>query len=365
MKINAQMRLLEDNIIEDKDPQKSLEWANGWVEIEDCIKFPFKIRSYTDKGTGEKKTFVSYPQRKTTDGYVDVIYPNNRDVRKEIENYLLEEMKNIMIRKSHYVPVSNVQITIVENPDVNHAVKLLGYASIQVAGFTINGIQIKEGRNGIFVEMPQHKSNDEYRDTVYATNAVMRDVITREVLWEYEKLMQPKISEQEKLAAMPEQEENKTADIPSNDDEVKKSIEQFITAYQNSSTGQMRAVLKDSTLEMDPEIYMENRETVKMQIGMLDDGESQVIVRFFNDYEPEKHISPGGETIQQIEVGLYYEGTLLGKRIIEERQSQSPEEAKKNYGQMLDIWKDITHPDIGKAPRYAAKQDKVIPSIKM
>ena len=57
MKIDVQLKVKED--------LSSSEIASGWVELEDCIKFPVRVRKYMDKEEQKEKMFVSYPQRKS------------------------------------------------------------------------------------------------------------------------------------------------------------------------------------------------------------------------------------------------------------------------------------------------------------
>jgi DNA-binding cell septation regulator SpoVG len=177
MNITAQMKINENMA-------DSSEVASGFVELENCIKFPIKVRKYFDKTSEQEKMFVSYPQRKTDKGYFDVIVPD-KGVQKEIETYVLNQMKESLLKRMETSPVSDVKVKLSEND--NMAVPIRGIASIKVAGITINGITIKEGNKGMFVQMPQYKSNDEYHDYVYGTNKIMQTRIKETVLYEYEK----------------------------------------------------------------------------------------------------------------------------------------------------------------------------------
>ena len=79
MKIETQIKLHSEDAM-----QKTGIVASGWVEIGDCIKFPVRVMKYTDKTSGEEKSFVSYPQRKTKDGYEVIVFPHDKEARKEI-----------------------------------------------------------------------------------------------------------------------------------------------------------------------------------------------------------------------------------------------------------------------------------------
>ena len=49
VKITAQMRIEEDKL------EHGTGFASGWVEIEDCIKFPVSVRRYIDNETQKEK----------------------------------------------------------------------------------------------------------------------------------------------------------------------------------------------------------------------------------------------------------------------------------------------------------------------
>lgn len=66
---------------------------------------------------------------------------------------------------------------------------LLAMASVTIGGcFAVRGIQVREGKNGLFVSMPQRKdAKGEYRDICFPTTAEMRQAINAAVLGEYER----------------------------------------------------------------------------------------------------------------------------------------------------------------------------------
>ena len=182
MKIEVQIKINQDLSQSDA--------ANGWIEIEDMIKFPFRLRKYKDKKDGKEKTFITYPQRKTEEGYASVVYPANADVRKVIEEAVYEKF-NQEFRKQMQLDqptIESVRVTLLDQePKGNRKVVKRGIASIKVAGLVINGILIKEGKKGLFVEMPRHSSGENYKDTVYATTSMAQNTIRSEVLYWYEK----------------------------------------------------------------------------------------------------------------------------------------------------------------------------------
>ena len=78
---------------------------------------------------------------------------------------------------------------------------LLATASVTLGGcFAVQGIQVREGKNGVFVSMPQRKdAKGRYHDVCFPTTAEMRKAINAAVLGEYERTAQPRASVLEAL----------------------------------------------------------------------------------------------------------------------------------------------------------------------
>lgn len=72
---------------------------------------------------------------------------------------------------------------------VRDSKSLLATASVIIGGcFAVRGIQVRDGKNGVFVSMPQRKdAKGEYRDICFPTTAEMRQAINVAVLGEYER----------------------------------------------------------------------------------------------------------------------------------------------------------------------------------
>ena len=75
---------------------------------------------------------------------------------------------------------------------VQNSKNLLATASVTLGGcFAVCGIQIRDGKNGTFVSMPQRKdAKGEYHDICFPTTAEMRQAIQAAVLGEYERTTQ-------------------------------------------------------------------------------------------------------------------------------------------------------------------------------
>lgn len=216
MNIKANMRVVDFDSIKNTSTV-----ATGWVEIEGIFKFPVSVRKWLDDKSGKEMMFVSYPQRKDGDKYSGVVYPHDREVRNEIDRVVLEVTKEKLFAESvPDVNIDDVRITPL-NQKTDSVVQKLGIASVKMYGMTVNGIVIKEGRKGRFVQMPQYQTQGQYRDTVYGVTAAIQRKIEERVLLEYDRI----IRAQEEVNMQEVQETNET---------VKAAIEKLIEAYPES-----------------------------------------------------------------------------------------------------------------------------------
>lgn len=214
MNIKANMRVDFDSI------KNTSTVATGWVEIEGIFKFPVSVRKWFDDKSGKEMMFVSYPQRKDGDKYSGVVYPHDREVRNEIDRVVLDVTKEKLFAESvPDVNIDDVRITPL-NQKTDSVVQKLGIASVKMYGMTVNGIVIKEGRKGRFVQMPQYQTQGQYRDTVYGVTAAIQRKIEDRVLLEYDKI----IKAQEEVNMQAIQEEQKKAE-----EAKKKTVNAVIT----------------------------------------------------------------------------------------------------------------------------------------
>lgn len=214
MNIKANMRVDFDSI------KNTSTVATGWVEIEGIFKFPVSVRKWFDDKSGKEMMFVSYPQRKDGDRYSGVVYPHDREVRNEIDRVVLEVTKEKLFAESvPDVNIDDVRITPL-NQKTGSVVQKLGIASVKMYGMTVNGIVIKEGRKGRFVQMPQYQTQGQYRDTVYGVTAAIQRKIEERVLLEYDRI----IRAQEEVNMQAIQEEQKKAE-----EAEKKTVNAVIT----------------------------------------------------------------------------------------------------------------------------------------
>jgi len=207
MNIKANMRVDFDSI------KNTSTVATGWVEIEGIFKFPVSVRKWFDDKSGKEMMFVSYPQRKDGDRYSGVVYPHDREVRNEIDRVVLDVTKEKLFAESvPDVNIYDVRITPL-NQKTDSVVQKLGIASVKMYGMTVNGIVIKEGRKGRFVQMPQYQTQGQYRDTVYGVTAAIQRKIEERVLLEYDRIIraQEEVNMQEVQETKNNQEIEQTA----------------------------------------------------------------------------------------------------------------------------------------------------------
>lgn len=97
----------------------------------------------------------------------------------------------------------NMDMTVKVFP-VQNSKNLLATASVTLGScFAVCGIQIRDGKNGTFVSMPQRKdAKGEYHDICFPTTAEMRQAINAAVLGEYERTAQRDQSRGSVLSAM-------------------------------------------------------------------------------------------------------------------------------------------------------------------
>ena len=118
------------------------------------------------------------------------IYLYPKKIKEEIEKAVGEKIKEEMRKEFVSSRDRNTSISpIVPRYPPNAKAYICGVASVQLLGLTINGITIKKGQRGYFINMPQYKSSDGYHDVIYAIGKAMQKKISECVLQEYQKIM--------------------------------------------------------------------------------------------------------------------------------------------------------------------------------
>ena len=169
----------------EKNPNeyKGTRLASGWVEVENAFKFPIQIL----KKKNESNMFVKYPDVPDGNGeYSNIVFPTDEKLRESLNMAILNEMKNHLMKGLNNPSIDKVRVNVLKDEIHNGKITVKGFASIMIGGFAINGITIKAGEKGLFVQMPQRRdSSGQYQDMVYGTNALMQSQIKDAVLEKY------------------------------------------------------------------------------------------------------------------------------------------------------------------------------------
>ena len=366
------------------------EVASGWVEAGGCIKFPVRVRKYMDKKEQVEKMFVSYPQRKTEKGYENVIYPQDRQLRAEIEDKVLRGVRESLLRDTSQLPITETRVTLLDADRWDGKMKVRGIATVNIAGIAINGILIKEGKNGLFVQMPQHLSGDgNYRDTIYCTTGSMRWSVQDEVLAAYRNELSRVAGERLKVQKPEEDVPNFGTQKPKEDvpdfgtqklkedvpdsgtRETKRNVPDsgtqepervqqeevhrrtammllLMDAFDRQDIREVASVLCRSRPEIELVDVAEDG-TVRMQFASLSDEEGSLLLRF--QYNP-------ATGIRKIDGSLYMESPDQPTRsmVFYEHSDVAEDQTEAVYKEMLGVWQKMTGQEPSGARTYETKK---------
>lgn len=155
-------------------------FAYGMVTVDGGIRFMIQLRKNRD---GEM--FLGFPRREQDGNWKDVVRPD-RLLKEELEKAVFEAARK-EIRRGLYLPeIGEIVITPVKI-DRKQRTPICGVASVKINGLMISGITIKEGKDGLFINMPQYRQADgKYKDLVYATSKDLQQKIGVAVIERYE-----------------------------------------------------------------------------------------------------------------------------------------------------------------------------------
>ena len=396
MDIDVTMKIDRDAMMSKSEKSRTI--AKGWVEVENCIKFPVFVRTYIDKETQEEKMFVSMPQRKGVKGYSSIISFENKEAREEIEGVVLKTVFKQAFKSFEKVSILETKITLLPEDTKNRQVKIKGIASIKLeGGIRIQSILIKEGKNGLFVEMPQYFSEGSYHDTVYGTSEAMRDELSGKILEAYKKQIElqlhpelvEKETKEENLEAEQKRpeipvEEVKREKQPENPDVPESGTEKELVSKQESETvtESENANEQDAAEEIKEEPVLSwedrfvaafaerNKEEVLALLAELrgapriissektDDilimeqaeysinEKTSILLIFDNTYEKDREIKEGTDIRQEITVVLKEKGKKPGMLPVIKLSSHNLEDAEARYKEAVRSWQTLTHQTI-------------------
>ena len=396
MDIDVTMKIDRDAMMSKSEKSRTI--AKGWVEVENCIKFPVFVRTYMDKETQEEKMFVSMPQRKGVKGYSSIISFENKETREEIEDVVLKTVSKQAFKSFEKVSILETKITLLPEDTKNRQVKIKGIASIKLeGGIRIQSILIKEGKNGLFVEMPQYFSEGSYHDTVYGTSEAMRDELSGKILEAYKKQMElqlhPEQVEKEtkevnleaeqKRAEIPAEEvkpeqQTENPDVPESGTEkelVSKQESETVTEPENANEQDAAEEIKEEPVLSWEDRFVaafaeRNKEEVLALLAELrgapgiissektDDilimeqaeysinEKTSILLIFDNTYEKDREIKEGTDIRQEITVVLKEKDKKPGMLPVVKLSSHNLEDAEARYKEAVRSWQTLTHQTI-------------------
>ena len=157
---------------------------------------------------GEKGLFVTMPQSKSEkeEGkveYHDIAHPLNGDLRKDMTAAVLDEYKRVAVlspeERGYEAPdmslanskrLEDIKLDIRVYPLDDPKGNTKAFASVAIDDVAIRGVRVVDGEKGLFVTMPQSRSEKEqgvvdYHDIAFPLNGDVRKEISKIVLDEY------------------------------------------------------------------------------------------------------------------------------------------------------------------------------------
>ena len=186
MKIDVKLSLDKEFVDNYGKKEHSANVASGWVELESAIKFPVRVLQ-----SKEAVAFVKYPQINKDGNWNNVLFPVEKDAKEEIDAAVLEELRMQIFKQFNVPDITSVRVTMLPEEENPGKVTVKAMATINICGCAINGLSVKDGSNGLFVQMPQYRDGEgKYHDYVYGTNTFVQSAIKEAVLGEYQKQLE-------------------------------------------------------------------------------------------------------------------------------------------------------------------------------
>ena len=159
MEMKERWQIEADIYLAEKQEQEDGVWAYGEVTVDQLMTFQVRVLTCT-KENGEKSSFVTYPRRQAIQNEI------TKDLH--LPEVTVLHMTKLPVRKDQAVPI-------------------LAVATVEVLGLTVSGITVKQGKDGLFCNMPQYYSEKKgYRDVVHGTTKRMQEAVFEKVLATYE-----------------------------------------------------------------------------------------------------------------------------------------------------------------------------------
>ena len=184
MEMKERWQIEADIYLAEKQEQEDGVWAYGEVTVDQLMTFQVRVLTCT-KENGEKSSFVTYPRRQRNGKWEDLVRPD-KELREAVTKAVHQAIQNEITKDLHLPEVTVLHMTKLPVRK-DQAVPILAVATVDVLGLTVSGITVKQGKDGLFCNMPQYYSEKKgYRDVVHGTTKRMQEAVFEKVLATYE-----------------------------------------------------------------------------------------------------------------------------------------------------------------------------------
>lgn len=184
MEMKERWQIEADIYLAEKQEQEDGVWAYGEVTVDQLMTFQVRVLTCT-KENGEKSSFVTYPRRQRNGKWEDLVRPD-KELREAVTKAVHQAIQNEITKDLHLPEVTVLRVTKLPVKK-DQTVPILAVATVEVLGLTVSGITVKQGKDGLFCNMPQYYSEKKgYRDVVHGTTKRMQEAVFEKVLATYE-----------------------------------------------------------------------------------------------------------------------------------------------------------------------------------
>lgn len=184
MEMKKRWQIEADICLAEKQEQEDGVWAYGEVTVNQLLTFQVRVLTYK-KENGEKASFVTYPRRQRNGKWENLVRPE-KELREAVTKAVHQAIQNEITKDLHLPEVTVLHLTKIPVRK-DQTVPILAVATVEVFGIIVSGITVKQGRDGLFCNMPQYYSEKKgYRDVVHGTTKRMQEAVFEKVLAAYE-----------------------------------------------------------------------------------------------------------------------------------------------------------------------------------
>lgn len=184
MEMKEQWQIEADIYLAEKQEQQDGVWAYGEVTVDQLLTFQVRVLTCT-KENGEKSSFVTYPRRQRNGKWEDLVRPQ-KELREAVTKAVHQAIQNEITKDLHLPEIKVLHLTKLPVRE-DQTVPILAVATVEILGLAVSGITVKQGRDGLFCNMPQYYSEKKgYRDVVHGTTKRVQQAVFETVLAAYE-----------------------------------------------------------------------------------------------------------------------------------------------------------------------------------